>query len=69
MDESILPCFLPWGARKELILFPNRIREGGGRILVHQRGSVKFGVKWDWGVAARAGVPEVEAAIPWVLPR
>ena len=25
---------------------------GGGRILAHQMGSVKFGVKGDWGGAA-----------------
>ena len=68
-DESILLCFLPGGARRELILFPCRIREGGGRILAHQRGSVKFGVRGDWGGAVRAGVPEVEAAIPRALPR
>ena len=28
-DESILPCFLPGGAREELILFP--VGPGGGR--------------------------------------
>ena len=52
-DESILLCFLPGGARGELILFPCRIREGGGRILAHQRGSVKFGVEGDWGGVGR----------------
>ena len=67
-DESILPCFLPGGARGELILFPNRIREGGGRILVHQRGSVKFGVKRDWGGAvwpACHSVTAIPRGIPW----
>ena len=40
-----------WGCQGELILFPCRIWEGGGRILAHQRGSVKFGVEGDWGGA------------------
>ena len=59
-DESILLCFLPGGARRELILFPCRIREGGGRILAHQRGSVKFGVKGDWGGVVGPVCPVVD---------